>query len=117
MQAKLKNQIDSISEKVSKAEKMAEKQIRQALKNTENFRSQQLKNIQQLIKQARTLKDSNIAKRADQVRKDLETKASEGLNLLLARINVPTKKEIERLSKKVASLQKRLDEVEKTKSS
>ncbi|MBN8555732.1 MAG: hypothetical protein J0L93_09835 [Deltaproteobacteria bacterium] len=117
MQPKLKAQLQSISQKVSKAEKLAGKQIRHALKSTQSFRTQQMKNIQDLVKHARTLKNTKLAKQADQMRKDFETKAVEGLDLLLTKIHIPTRKELERLSKKVAALQKQLDDSKKTKRS
>jgi len=113
----LKTQLNSISSRVIKAEKKAEYQVKQALKSTEQFRKGQLKNIQKIVKQARRLKKKDLLKKAECVRAELETKASQGLGFLLKTLNVPTKKEIERLNKKVTSLQKRLDKLEKPRAS
>lgn len=109
LQSNLKKQIGAI--------KNAEKQIKTALKSTEKFRNQQLKNVQSLIKKARGLKHAQVVEGAERVRKEIEQKAGEGLELLLAKLNLPTKKEIERLNKRVSSLQKRLEEVETSKKS
>jgi len=95
--------------------KNAEKQIKTALKSTEKFRQQQLKNVQNLIKKARGLKQKQVVEGAERVRKEIEQKAGEGLDLLFAKLNLPSKKELERLNKRVSSLQKRLEEVEASK--
>jgi len=113
----LKSQLNAISQRVAKAEKMAEKQVRTALKSTEQFRTHQLKNVQHLIKRARTLKQHQLVKNAEKLTKDLETRASAGLHLLFTKLNVPTRYDLERLSKRVSQLQKRLDDIEKTKGS
>ncbi len=111
----LKQQITSISQKVAKAEKIAEKQILQAVKSTETFRNQQMKNAHALLKKARALKQADLVKNAEKVKKDLEGRAVEGVSKIFAKLNLPSRKEIDRLNKKISTLQKRLDEVEKKK--
>jgi polyhydroxyalkanoate synthesis regulator phasin len=111
--AKLKLQLNSISSKIMKAEKKAEKQVKDAVKSSEAFRKSQLKNIQKVLKQAQRLKKKDLVRQAEKMKNDLEGKASKGLDFLLKTINVPSKKEIGRLSRKVGSLQKRLDALEK----
>lgn len=109
----LKTQIDSISSKVMDAEKNAEKKIRAAIKSTESLREKQLKNVERLMKRAQALRETEIAKKAERVAKDLENRAATGFEILLSRMNVPTRSEVERLHKKISALQKRLDEYEK----
>jgi len=111
--AELKKQLNTIVTTVSSAEKVAEKQIRTALKSTEKFRQQQLKTVQNLIKKARNhKKGQQLLAQAEKVKRDIESRATTGLDLLLAKLNLPTKKEVERLNKRMANLQKRLDQVE-----
>lgn len=113
LKTKLNTKINTISSKVGQAEKAAEKHIRNVLKSTEHYRAQQMKNVQQLLKQARGLRQTALIQKAEQVRKDVESVASAGLEMLLAKLQVPTRKEIDRLNKKVASLQKRIDDIKK----
>lgn len=116
LQSGIKKQLNTIVSTVTSAEKAAEKQIRTALKSTEKFRHEQLKNVQSLIKKARAnKKGQQFLAQAEKVRKDIETRATTGVDLLLAKLNLPSKKEIERLNKRVSSLQKRLEEVESSK--
>jgi polyhydroxyalkanoate synthesis regulator phasin len=111
-QAEMKKKLETIVGKVKHAEKNAEKQVREAMKSAEKFRETQMKNVQSLIKQARSLKKEDIAARAEQVRKDLEKGASQGFELLLAKLNVPTRGEVDRLNKRISALQKKIDEFE-----
>lgn len=116
LQTNLKSQMNSLSSKVTKAEKVAAKQIRQILKSTERIRGQQLKHIQSLIRKAEALKSTTLAKQARSVKSEVESRASAGLELLLAKLNVPSRKELERLTKKVTSLQKKIEDLEKSRS-
>lgn len=113
----LREQVVALSQKVTKAEKIAEKQVKQILKSTERFRGQQLKKVQVLIKQAERLKSGPLVNKAKQVRSSLESSAALGIDYLMNRLDIPTKKEIERLNKKVAHLQKKIESLEKSKSS
>jgi polyhydroxyalkanoate synthesis regulator phasin len=113
----LHTQIDNIANRVTQAEKAAAKQVRHVLKSTEKFRNQQLKNVQALIKQAERLKATPLAKRAEQLRDELETKASAGLHYLMGKMNLPSRSEIDRLTKKISTMQKRIDELEKASKS
>lgn len=112
----IKAQVNTLSQKVTQAEKVAGKQVRQILKSTEKFRGQQLKKLQQLVKKAEGLKSNELVVKANKVRHTIESGAALGFEMLLAKMDIPSKKEIERLNKKVATLQKRLDEVEKKRS-
>lgn len=114
--ANLKKQLETIRTKVTHAEKLAEKQIKTALKSTEKFRADQLKNVQNLIKTARGLKQAQLIEAAEKVRADIEERASAGLDLIMGKLNLPNKKEIERLNKRISALQKRVEELETTKS-
>ena len=109
-----KQLVDHLSNNVKNAEKAAEKQIRAVLKSTEHLRDKQLKNVQVLMKRAKALRATEIANRAERVAKEIEGRATTGLEILLAKLNVPTRSEIERLTKKINALQKRLDESEKS---
>ena len=111
-QAEMKKKLETIVGKVKHAEKNAEKQVREAMKSAEKFRETQMKNVHSLIKQARSLKKEDFAARAEQVRKDLEKGASQGFELLLAKLNVPTRGEVDRLNKRITALQKKIDEFE-----
>lgn len=113
-QSNFKHQIESISSKVLDAEKAAEKQIRAVIKSTEHLRTKQLKNVQNLMKRARALRETEIAKRAEKVAKEIEGRAATGIEILMAKLNVPTRAEVDRLTKKINALQKRLDESEKS---
>lgn len=113
LKSNLKNQLDALSSKVKHAEKAAEKQIKAVLKSTEHLRDHQLKNVRSLVKKAQHLKESDLAKRAEKVAKEIEIRASTGLELMLAKLNIPTRAEIDRLNKKINSLQKRIEESEK----
>jgi polyhydroxyalkanoate synthesis regulator phasin len=111
-----KHQIESISSRVLDAEKAAEKQIRAVLKSSEHLRDKQLKNVQMLMKRAKALRQTDIAKRAEKVAKEIEGRAATGLEILLSKLNVPSRAEVDRLNKKISALQKRLDQSEKTSS-
>jgi SMC interacting uncharacterized protein involved in chromosome segregation len=113
IRANLKSQIDSLASRVTQAEKTAAKQVRNVLKSTEKFRGQQLKRVQLLLKKAEKLKATPLAKRAEEVRSQIESGASAGLQFLIAKLNVPSRAEVERLNKKISGLQKRIDELEK----
>jgi len=114
-QAEMKKKLEDIVGKMKNAEKTAEKKVREALKTSEKFRETQMKNVQSLIKQARSLKKEDLVSKAEQVRKDLEKGASEGFELLLTKLNIPTRAEIERLNKRMTSLQKKIDELQNSK--
>lgn len=115
-QSEMKKKLETIVSKVKEAEKTAEKSIRDAMKSSEKFRETQMKNVQSLIKQARSLKKEDIVSKAEQVRKDLEKGASQGFDLLLTKLNVPTRAEIDRLNKRISSLQKKVEELQESKS-
>ncbi len=109
----LKKQLDAIKNRVTQAEKAAEKQIHAAIKGTEKFRTHQMKNVQNLIKKARANKQSQeFLAKAEQVRSELSETATAGLDMLLQKMNLPSKKEVDRLNKRISSLQKRLEELE-----
>lgn len=111
----LKTKLETIRNRVTAAEKVAEKQIRSALKSTEKFRSDQLKTVQGLLKKARSSKQSqHLISQAEKVRHEIEERATAGLDLVMAKLNLPSRKEVERLTKRISSLQKRLEEVETT---
>lgn len=115
LQSNLKKQLDSIKAKVVEVEKTAEKQVKSAFKNTEKFRAEQLKHVHALIKKAQNSKQGHhIVEAADRLKSDLEGKASAGFDLLLAKLNLPNKKEIDRLNKRISALQKRVEELEIT---
>ena len=113
----LRSQVEELSKKVVAVEKNAAKQVRSVIKSTEKFRAQQLKKLQQLAKKSQSLKTTDLVKRVHQVRDQIETGAQMGWELLLQRMDLPSKKDLERLTKKVASLQKKIDELESKKSS
>lgn len=113
----VKKQLDSIKTKVVDAEKSAHKQIQSAIKNTEKFRAEQLKTVQGLIKKAQGMDQKHLIQKAESVRHEIEMRATAGFEILMAKLNVPSKKEIERLNKRVGALQKRIDELESKKSS
>ena len=110
-----KNQVEGLSKKVIEAEKNAAKQVRTILKGTEKFRAQQLKKLQQLAKRGQQLKSTDLGKRAQQVRDQIEAGAQLGWDLLLQKLDLPSKKDFERLTKKVSSLQKKIEELENKK--
>ncbi len=113
IRSNLKTQIDTLASRVNQAEKAAGKQVRQIIKSTEKFRNQQLKNVQVLMKKAEKLKATPLAKRAEQVKDQIETGASAGLHFVMGKLNLPSRAEVERLQKKITTLQKRIDELEK----
>lgn len=106
-------QLTHLAGKVSQAEKNATKQIKTILKGTERFRSEQLKNVKLIIKRAQRLRASPLTQRAEELKQRIETGASAGFQLLLTRLNVPSKNEVERLQKKLVGMQKRIEELEK----
>ena len=111
----LKSQVEGLSKKVLSAEKNAAKQVRTILKGTEKFRSQQLKKLQQLAKRGQQLKSTDLGRKAQQVRDQIEAGAQLGWDFLLQKLDLPSKKDLERLTKKVSSLQKKIDELETKK--
>ena len=117
MAATLKTQLNSITSRITKVEKKAEKQIKQALKSSEKFKKQQLKNVQTVIRQARKLKKMDLIRQAEKVRREIEGRATKGMIKIMDVLNLPSKKEIGRLSRKVGALQKRLDQIEKQRNS
>ncbi len=113
----IKSQVSTLSQKVQNAEKAAGKQVKQILKSTEKFRGQQVKKLQQLVKKAEGINAHEIVTRAKQARDTIESSAALGMEILLNKFDLPSKKDFDRLNKKVVALQKRLDEIEKTRSS
>jgi polyhydroxyalkanoate synthesis regulator phasin len=114
IRSNLKTQIDALATRVNQAEKAATKQVRNLLKTTEKFRSEQSKHVHALIKRAERLKSMPLAKKAEQLREQVEMGASAGLQFLMAKLNVPSRGEIDRLQKKISNLQKRIDDLEKS---
>jgi len=111
----LKKQLETIKTRVTNAEKVAEKQIRSALKTTEKFRDDQMKNVQNLIKKARTMKQAEFVEAAERLRSEIEERATAGFDLLIGKLNLPNKKEVDRLNKRISALQKRVEELETNK--
>lgn len=104
--------LKTITEKMSQAEKLAEKQLKNVYKTTEAFRARQIKSAQEIFKTAKKLREGNLAKQANRVRRDIESRAHDSLETMLEKLNLPTKKEMDRLRKQVSHLQKRLDDLE-----
>ncbi len=102
----LKTQLNGISKRVSAAEKTAEKQFKLLMKSTEQFREQQIKNVQKLIKNAKHLRQTALAKQAEGLKKDLEVGARAGFNLLLQKLDLTRRKDFERLQRRVSELEK-----------
>lgn len=113
----LKKRMDELSKRVVSIERNAEKQIRDVVKKTEKAKADQKKRVQALLQEARRMNSSTLQKRAERLRKDVEGVASDGLETLLKKLNLPTKKEYQRLNRKVTSLEKKLKEQESSGSS
>ncbi len=116
LRTNLKSQLGNLSNTVHQAEKAATKQIRQIMKSTERIRAKQLKHVHSLIKKAEMLRSSGLAKQAEKVKDEIESRATAGFEILMSKLNLPSKKEIERLTKKVSALQKKIEDLEKTRS-
>ncbi|PIR23327.1 MAG: hypothetical protein COV44_03340 [Deltaproteobacteria bacterium CG11_big_fil_rev_8_21_14_0_20_45_16] len=109
---KIKKQLDDVSSKVIQVEKKAEKQVSEILKKSDQVRKDQLKKVQTLIKDAKRMKASQVLGKAEELRKDLETRAIGGFGKIMERLNVPSRKDTELLKRKVNALEKRIKELE-----
>lgn len=108
----LKKKITEVSQKVLKAEKAAEEQIHEVLKKVDGVKKDQLKRVRDLMSEAKKLKSKELLKHVETARDQLETKASLGLEALLKKLNLPTNKEIDKLNRKIAALEKRLKDLD-----
>lgn len=115
LSTRLKKQLDTVSGKIMSAEKMAEKQVKDVLSTTEKIRKEQLKNVQELMKEAKRLDSKALMRRAEKIKKEIETKASVGFAGILKTLNVPSSKELAALKRKVSTLEKKLKDLEKQK--
>lgn len=115
MNKNLKAQLETITKKVQEAEKVAAEQIRQILKTTDHVKKTQLKQIRDVIGKAKSMDRQDLIRQADQVKKTIESAASMGFDILLKKLAVATRKDIDSVSKKIATLQKRIEELEAKK--
>lgn len=109
----LKKKIDEVSAKVLKAEKAAEKQVRSVLKKTDKLRKDQLKHVRAIVKDAKKVNSSTLMKKAESLKKKIESEATGGINSLLKTLKVPSQKEVDRLNKKISSLEKKLKDLDR----
>lgn len=114
MSAKLKESLDQIHKQILGAERIAKEQVSVLLKKTDSLRKQQVKALKPLLERAKKLKDHQLAKQVDRLMKDVEAKASHGLDIALDRLDVSKKSEVEKLNKTIHQLQKRLEELERS---
>jgi|GEM_PF-4807231 len=105
---RFKKQLDQVSTQIMKVEKNAQKQIQSVLKKTERMKSQQKKRLQVLIKDAKKMKAGQVISQAEKLKKEIESKANMGFEMLLKKLNMPSKKEVDALKRKVSSLDKKL---------
>jgi polyhydroxyalkanoate synthesis regulator phasin len=108
----LKKKITEVSQKVLKAEKAAEAQIHQVVQKVDVVRKEQLKKARELMDEAKKLKSKELMKHVDSARQQIEEKATLGIETVLKKLNLPTNKDIDRLTRKIAALEKRLKDLD-----
>lgn len=104
----IKKRLENLSITVIKAEKDAEKRIQKILKVTDQYRKDQMKKVHQLISEAKKLKSSDLMKRADKMRSEVEKTANTGFKTLLKSLNIPSQAEVEKLKARINHLEKEL---------
>lgn len=104
----IKKRLENLSITVIKAEKDAEKRIQKILKVTDQYRKDQMKKVHQLIAEAKKLKSSDLMKRADKMRSEVEKTANTGFKTLLKSLNIPSQAEVEKLKARINHLEKEL---------
>lgn len=110
--SEVKKKIGEVSEKVLKAEKQAEAQIGDVLKKVEKIRKEQAAHVKKLMADARRLKSKELMKHVESARTEIEGRAKTGFEGLLKKLNLPTNKEIDKLNRKIAALEKRLKDLD-----
>ncbi len=96
----LKERVDSVLETATRFEKEAEKVV----KELKTKGDKQIKDVKPL---------QDLTKRSKKIRTDVEKIAEDGLKKAMVRLNVPTKKELTRLIKKVEELRQEVKELNK----
>lgn len=108
----LKNQFEKVSTRMMELEKRAEKEIRSVIKKTDQTRRTQMKRVNELLSEAQKFGSSGVLEKAGKLQKDLEKMAGQRMQVLLNKLHLPSKQEIDRLQSKINSLEKRLQQAE-----
>ncbi|TVQ77259.1 MAG: hypothetical protein EA369_09455 [Bradymonadales bacterium] len=112
----LKVKFNQVSSKLVSLERQAERQIRSVVEKTDQARRQQMKRVNEVLKEAQKFRSISIVNQAGRLQKDLEKMAGQRIQILLKRLHLPSKHEIDRLQKKIDHLEKRLQATESKKS-
>ena len=112
LKSEFKKKLNDVSQRVIKAEKAAETQIHEVVKKVEAIRKEQSTRVRDLMAEARKLKSKELMKHVESAKKQLEQKATTGLEGLLKKLNLPTNKEIDKLNRKISALEKRLKDLD-----
>lgn len=104
----LKKRLENLSVTVMKAERNAEKQVQKILKFTDKYKKDQLNKVRQMILEARKIKSTDLVRRAEKIRDEIEKRANSGMKTLLRSLDIPSKKEIEQLKSRIAQLESEL---------
>jgi len=108
----IKTQLESISLRVVDLEKRAEHQIRQILQKTDRTRREQMKRVNELLKEAQKFKSSGVVRQATKLQKDLEKAAGQRVQVLMKKLHLPSQQEIEKLQDRINQLEVRLKSAE-----
>lgn len=109
---KLKTQLEAISGKILQVEKSAEKQLKDIFEKTTKNRSEQLKKVQALIREAKQMDSGRLLSSAERLRKEIETKAEDGMENVFRKLRIGTHREVDSLKKKISLLEKRIKDLE-----